>query len=239
MFIGEVSRVIGLSSSAIRYYEARGIVPPAAERTPGGYRDYSDEEVELLRFVKRLRALGIPLDDIRGIVSLRTQGEAPCGPVREALDREVLVIEQQIEYLRRVHQELIKLKIHADNTVDDWPGQCVCDVLDEDADLRPTGEGTEVTLQYFDFCPNWQIVRRHLEHLGVKVRYQRVDTIEQAQELGFHGSPTILVNGVDPFLEPGSEVGLTCRVYRTPDGSASSPTLEQLATALSSAHSPN
>ena len=239
MFIGEVAQAIGLSASAIRYYEARGIVPPAAERTPGGYRDYSDEEVALLRFVKRLRSLGIPLDDIRGIVSLRAQGEAPCGPVRQALDREVLVIEEQIAYLTRVYEELLRVKLHADSTVDDWPVHCVCEVLDEDADLRPTSEGTEVTLQYFDYCPNWQVVRRHLEHLGVKVRYQRIDTVEQAEELGFHGSPTILVNGVDPFLEPGSEVGLTCRVYRTPEGSASSPGLEQLAAALSSVHIPD
>jgi len=239
VFIGEVAQAIGLSASAIRYYEARGIVPPAAERTPGGYRDYSDEEVVLLRFVKRLRSLGIPLDEIRGIVSLRTHGEAPCGPVREALDREVLVIDQQIGYLRRVQEELLRLKLHADSTVDHWPAHCVCDVLDEDADLRPTSEGTQVVLQYFDHCPNWQVVRRHLDYLGVKVRYQRIDTVEQAEELGFHGSPTILVDGVDPFAESDSKVGLACRIYRTPGGSAPSPTLEQLATAVSSARGPD
>ena len=239
MLIGDVSQVIGLSSSAIRYYEARGIVPKAVERTPGGYRHYSDEEVELLRFVKRLRSLGIPLDNIRGMVSLSTRGEPPCDSVREALDREVLVIGQQIEYLKRVHGELVRLKVHADGTVDDWPVHCVCDVLDRDGGHQPIGEGTEVTLQYFDRCPNWQIAKRHLEHLGVRVRYQRIGTIEEAEKLDFRGSPTILINGIDPFLEPYSEVGLACRVYRTPEGSASSPTLTQLAAAISSAHGQN
>ena len=239
MFIGEVSQVVGLSSSAIRYYESREMVPKAAERTPRGYRHYSDVEVELLRFVKRLRSLGIPLDNIRAMVPLLTRGEAPCDSVREALDRQVLVIEQQIEYLKRVHGELVRVKAHADGTVDDWPVHCVCDVLDGDGALQPIADGTEVTLQYFDHCPSWQVVDRHLEHLGVRVRRQRIDTIDEAERLDFRGSPTILVNGIDPFLEPHSEVGLACRVYRTPEGSASSPTLTQLAAAISSAHGQN
>lgn len=59
-----------------------------------------------------------------------------------------------------------------------------------------------------------------------------VDTLEEAERMGFHGSPSILVDGIDIFAEPDAGVGLSCRVYRTPDGPAGAPTIEQLRTAL-------
>jgi hypothetical protein len=62
---------------------------------------------------------------------------------------------------------------------------------------------------------------------------ERVETPEDAERLRFIGSPTILLDGEDPFAE-GTEpsFGLTCRVYHTPDGLAGTPTLEQLRTVL-------
>ena len=45
-------------------------------------------------------------------------------------------------------------------------------------------------------------------------------------------SPSVLVDEVDPFADPDAPVGLSCRVYQTPDGMAGSPTLEQLRRAL-------
>lgn len=239
MLIGEVARAVGLSASAIRYYEARGIVPSPEERTPGGYRSYSHDDLELLRFVQNLRTLRLPLEDIREMVSLRTGGHAPCGLVREALAREASLIEQQILDLRRIRRELVRLKGEADRIVDKWPTRCVCDLLDADARRAHEGIGVEVTLQYFEGCPYWQVTESHLQQLGVTPRYQLIETIEAAVESGFLGSPTVLINGIDPFLDPDSEVGLACRVYRTPDGSAGSPTIEQLRKAISSARSLN
>ena len=59
-----------------------------------------------------------------------------------------------------------------------------------------------------------------------------VETLEEAERVGFHGSPSILVDGVDVFAEPDAGVGLSCRVFRTPDGLAGAPTLEQLRAAV-------
>lgn len=95
----------------------------------------------------------------------------------------------------------------------------------------------DITLVYFDDCPNWKIADQRLATIAaddadVSVRHHRVETLEEAERLGFHGSPSILVDGVDAFAEPGAGVGLACRVYRTPDGLAGAPTLEQLRGAL-------
>ncbi|MEV5943861.1 hypothetical protein [Streptomyces sp. NPDC051994] len=59
-----------------------------------------------------------------------------------------------------------------------------------------------------------------------------IDTQVEAERLGFTGSPTILVNGRDPFAESGRTPRLTCRGYGTPDGWAGVPTVDQLRQAL-------
>lgn len=93
-----------------------------------------------------------------------------------------------------------------------------------------------VTLQYFDGCPNWQETDRRLRALadeyGFTVQHQRVETHVEAVDLGFRGSPTVLVDGVDPFAEGDEPIGLACRVYITPAGLQGAPTWEQLRSAM-------
>ena len=95
----------------------------------------------------------------------------------------------------------------------------------------------DITLLYFDECPNWRDADGRLaeiaaERADLTVTRHLVDTLEEAERVGFHGSPSILVDGVDVFAEPDAGVGLSCRVYHTPDGLAGAPTIEQLRAAL-------
>ncbi len=95
----------------------------------------------------------------------------------------------------------------------------------------------DIALLYFDDCPNWKITDERLaviadERPDLTVTRHLVDTLEEAERIGFHGSPSILVKGVDVFAEPDAGIGLSCRVYRTPDGPAGAPTVEQLRAAL-------
>ncbi|WP_282004789.1 DF family (seleno)protein [Propioniciclava sinopodophylli] len=94
-----------------------------------------------------------------------------------------------------------------------------------------------VTLLYFEECPNWKVADQRLSEIAserpdVVVTHHRVETVEEAERLGFHGSPSILLDGVDVFAEPGASVGLSCRIYRTADGSSGAPTMEMLRVAL-------
>lgn len=128
MQIGEAAALTGLDVSTIRFYEEQGVLPPPA-RSASGYRDYQESEVELMRFVRRLRILELPLDDITEIVALRTAGQAPCAVVRDALAREAAAIEDRISQLRKLGQELRRLQDEADQIRDDWPTSCVCHVV--------------------------------------------------------------------------------------------------------------
>jgi DNA-binding transcriptional MerR regulator len=88
------------------------------------------DDVELLRFVRRLRGLELPLDDVREIVALRTRGEAPCAMVRTAIAREAVAIDRRIEDLLQLRDELSRLRTAADKITDDWPTSCVCHILE-------------------------------------------------------------------------------------------------------------
>ena len=96
-----------------------------------------------------------------------------------------------------------------------------------------------VGLRYFDGCPNWRLaaerLRQVLDERGdteAAVELERIETPERAQEVAFRGSPTVLVDGEDPFLDETAEVGLACRIYFTEEGAKGAPSLGQLRAVL-------
>jgi hypothetical protein len=104
--------------------------------------------------------------------------------------------------------------------------------------VTSAGATVDVTLQYFGGCPNWQLalhrIRLAAHEIGVSVRVRTVlvEAQQDADRLGFAGSPTILLDGRDPFASPGAAPALVCRVYDTPGGLAGVPSLEQIVLAL-------
>lgn len=89
-----------------------------------------------------------------------------------------------------------------------------------------------VELLYFEDCPNWKLADRCLRALaserGFEVEHRLIAGAMEAEQAEFRGSPTILIDGCDPFPTDGEPSGLACRVYLTPDGPAGSPTEDQL-----------
>lgn len=130
MKIGQAAERAVLQPSAIRFYESAGVLPVPA-RSDAGYRVYGETDIELMRFVRRLRALELPLDDIREIVQLRVSGEAPCQPVRDAVAREAEAVDDRIAELTRLRSELRSLQKRMDSIIDQWPQVCVCHVIEE------------------------------------------------------------------------------------------------------------
>lgn len=94
----------------------------------------------------------------------------------------------------------------------------------------------DVTLLYFDGCPNWRQTAEHLRtlsgELDLTISLRKIGSAEEAEQTGFRGSPTILVQGRDPFASGDEPVGLACRVYQTPHGQAGAPTIDQIRDAL-------
>jgi len=91
-----------------------------------------------------------------------------------------------------------------------------------------------IELLWFSGCPNWQETEGRLRQALVvaeveeQVMLVELTTPEDAERLRFRGSPTVLVDGRDPFAEESDPVGLSCRVFRTADGLQGAPTVDQL-----------
>jgi hypothetical protein len=101
-----------------------------------------------------------------------------------------------------------------------------------------------ITLQYFDGCPNWETTDQALavllaEGWDATVERELIASYDQAAQRRFPGSPTVLVDGVDPFAEGEMRPALACRVYQTETGSAGSPTIDQLRQAVARAEKGN
>ena len=99
--IGELARRAGVATSAVRYYERRGLLRPDARQS--GQRRYRTESLRLLIFIGMLQDAGLSLDDIDGILDAETvervEGASPTGG-SHALDDEIAPLEQARAYLR-------------------------------------------------------------------------------------------------------------------------------------------
>ena len=100
----------------------------------------------------------------------------------------------------------------------------------------------DVRLLYFDDCPSWRVaeerLRAALDETGradVPIKRELVTTIDEARRRHFPGSPTILIDGADPFAGAHDEPALACRVYASDQGLEGSPSVEQLIRAVAEA----
>lgn len=136
MRIGQLAERLSLNPRTIRFYESIGVLPEAV-RTPSGYREYDEADLERLRFIKLAQSLGLSLDDIREILALRDRGEAPCPYVRRVIEEQAAVVEQRIRELQRMKSGLGRLRRTArslpDQPVDD---RCVCHILQNQGLVR-------------------------------------------------------------------------------------------------------
>ena len=108
MRIGELARRTGVPTKTIRYYEEIGVLPDP-DRTANDYRDYTEEAVDRLTFVRDAQATGLTLAEIASILDLRSQGEATCHHVIELLERHMIALERHIQTLHETRKKLTAL----------------------------------------------------------------------------------------------------------------------------------
>ena len=101
MLIGEAAKQTGLGIDTLRFYEKRGLLGKPA-RSEGGYRVYSEAHVATLLFIRQAQGLGLSLDEIQGLLALRTGEVEACAPVRDLLNQKLQLVRAKIEDLREL-----------------------------------------------------------------------------------------------------------------------------------------
>lgn len=103
--VSEVARAVGINPQTLYFYERTGLIP-SPQRTEAGYRLFSEEDVERLRFITRTKALGLSLDEIKEILTLKEGQSLTCQAVQDRLLAKLAQIEHQVQQLQALQAEL-------------------------------------------------------------------------------------------------------------------------------------
>jgi MerR family copper efflux transcriptional regulator len=104
--IGQLAERAGVAIDTVRYYERNALLAPAG-RLASGYRRYGAIELKRLRFIRRAKALGFSLEDIRSLLTL--SDERDVAKVKRAAQRKLEDIEQRLQELERIRSGLKSL----------------------------------------------------------------------------------------------------------------------------------
>ncbi len=106
--IGQVARRAGVGVETVRYYEREGLLeePP---RRASGYRQYSEEVVKRLHFIKSAQKLGFSLKEITELLLLRVDTQNACEEVRQRAEAKIAEVERKLIELQRMRQALIQV----------------------------------------------------------------------------------------------------------------------------------
>jgi MerR family gold-responsive transcriptional activator of gol and ges genes len=111
MNIGEAASASGVSAKMIRYYEETGLIP-AAGRSRSGYRTYGPKEVQTLRFIRRARDLGFPMEKVADLLALWQDRSRASADVKHLAEAQVAALETRIAEMQAMQATLRHL-IHA------------------------------------------------------------------------------------------------------------------------------
>lgn len=106
--VGQLAKATGTKAVTIRYYDRLGLLPSAA-RSASGYRLYTSTERDRLLFIRRGRALGFSLDDIRELLNLANQNESSCAAVDAKVEEQLVRVRTRLRDLQALEIELERL----------------------------------------------------------------------------------------------------------------------------------
>jgi MerR family mercuric resistance operon transcriptional regulator len=106
--IGQLARKAQVHVETVRYYERRGLLPAPLRRW-SGYRQYSDDDVTRLQFIKRAQKLGFSLKEIAELLSLQVDPETSCDDVKNRTEAKIADIDAKIHALEQMRKALKKL----------------------------------------------------------------------------------------------------------------------------------
>jgi len=106
--IGELAKATGVGVETVRFYERKGLVTAPARKT-SGYRQYSEETVERMRFIRKAQQAGFTLKEIKDLLALREDADARRGDVRGKAAAKIADIDAKVRDLLAMRESLVEL----------------------------------------------------------------------------------------------------------------------------------
>ena len=106
--ISKLAKKAQVNIETIRYYERRGLIPKPP-RTDSGYRQYPQEMIKRIEFIKRAKELGFSLREIYELLSLRLDPTTPCSEIKSRTEAKIVYIEEKIKTLKGMKKALVEL----------------------------------------------------------------------------------------------------------------------------------
>lgn len=106
--IGQLAKKADINIETIRYYERRALIPKPYRRE-SGYREYSEETVKRIQFIKHAKELGFSLKEIHELLSLKLDPKTPCSEVKNRAEAKIADIEEKLKTLQGMKKALVKL----------------------------------------------------------------------------------------------------------------------------------
>lgn len=116
---------LGLGVETIRFYEREGLLEEPRRRA-SGYRQYSEQAVQRIHFIKRAQQLGFSLKEIAELLLLRVDAQTSCEEVKQRTEAKITEVERKLAELQRLRQALLQI---ASLCTGQGPGSC-CPMLD-------------------------------------------------------------------------------------------------------------
>jgi len=108
MTIGRLARKTGVSVDTLRFYERKGLIV-RPRRMLSGYRNYSDEVIDRLQFVKDAKGLGFSLREIQELLMLGVTSTRECGPITRKAEAKLSQMTEEIARLQRLRRTLRRM----------------------------------------------------------------------------------------------------------------------------------
>ena len=106
--IGQLAKRADVGVETVRFYERKALLAEPGRR-PSGYRQYDEEVVDRLRFIKRAKGLGFTLNEIKELLSLRIDPSTTCADVKNRAEEKIGDIQAKIRTLQRMKKALVKV----------------------------------------------------------------------------------------------------------------------------------
>ena len=104
--IGRAATEAGVGVETIRFYERKGLLQQPPKPRGGGFRTYTETEVDRVRFIRGAQELGFSLREIDELLSLEADANTDCNEVHAQASRKLEEVEQKIAHLRAVRSAL-------------------------------------------------------------------------------------------------------------------------------------